>query len=113
MIGRTIQWEGCATHLELELCCMDVFSVKVRQYCTAVSGDSRHHHDRIVKAKKRHLEKKKKSTVFLSFFTWQRPTAPGLAAETYATHINTRKRETERPAEGPHIPLTPSGFGAV
>lgn len=113
MIGRTIQWEGCATHLELELCCMDVFSVKVRQYCTAVSGDSRHHHDRIIKAKKMHLEKKKKSTVFLSFFTWQWPTAPGLAAETYATHINTRKRETERPAEGPHIPLTPSGFGAV
>lgn len=67
MIGRTIQWEGCATHLELELCCMDVFSVKVRQYCTAVSGDSRHHHDRIVKAKKRHLEKKKKVHSFLKF----------------------------------------------
>ncbi|KAL1254535.1 hypothetical protein QQF64_016764 [Cirrhinus molitorella] len=60
MIGRTIQWEGCATHLELELCCMDVFSVIIRQYCTAVSGDSRHHHDRL----RKDISKNKKSPQF-------------------------------------------------
>lgn len=38
MIGRTIQWEGCATHLELELCCMDVFSVKVRHTVQLLVG---------------------------------------------------------------------------
>lgn len=88
---------------------MDVFSVIVRHYCTVVSGDSRHHHDRIIKAKKRHLEKKKRKKVhsFLKFLHMV------TAAETHATHINTLKRETESPAEGPHIPLTPSGFGEV
>lgn len=91
MIGRTIQWEGCATHLELELCCMDVFSGIFRQSCTTVSGTV---DDDIIRTRLRKgicikQKKREKSTVFLCFFTYK--------------HIC--KRGTERPPEGPHIPL--------
>lgn len=108
MIGRTIQWEGCATHLELELCCMDVFSVIVRQYCTAVSGDSRHHHDRNIEAKKRHFEKKKnlKSPQFSKVSSHGIGPLHQDQVRKHTRHIQTHTNGTERPAEGPHIPFS-------
>ncbi len=87
---------------------MDVFSVILRQHCTAVSEDSRHHHDRNIEAKKRHFEKKRKKKVhsFLTIFHMVSVqctrTRCGNARDTYKTHTN----GTERPAKGPHIPFS-------